>query len=198
MKLAGETEANLIIRHQKCINAHFQPALGDFKSGQYIPDLPFSGYYSFEPAAGSLFAGIFAASVDMEIDRLAVNIASPADEGKSLRLGIYACRADLYPGTLILDAGTASASEAGTREIAINQILERGYYNLAVLLENPCGLNYLKLAQSPLGMYPAMSAVFAGYGCEPGWGELPLEFPSGATASNVMKMVIARVARIVQ
>ncbi len=57
MKLAGETEANLS-SGTKSASMPFPAGTGDFKSGQYIPDLPFSGYYSFEPAAGSLFAGI--------------------------------------------------------------------------------------------------------------------------------------------
>lgn len=195
MKRAGETESSIIIQHEKRVNAHYQPVMSMFRYGQYIPDLPFAGYSSFEPDGGSMFAGIFLAAFDMKIDRLAVRIDSPASAGSKLRLGIYSCQDDLYPGGLILDAGEVEASEAGFKQLSIEQVLKRGYYFLAVLLEESCSLCFLKLCQSPLGMYSLYSAVFTGYVCNISWGNLPAVFPSGATTSNVMKMVTARVAK---
>ncbi|MCK9524736.1 MAG: hypothetical protein M0R49_02255 [Limnochordia bacterium] len=195
MKRAGETFGGALNAHEERINAHFQPVMGRLRQGQYIPDIPAHGYSSYAPPAGSLYAGIFLATTGILLDSLALFVAEPATAGKLIRLGIYSCRDDMYPGTLLLDAGTVTADEAERRELAINHTLECGYYYLAVLVEESCGLRYLKLSQSPLGIYTTFNAVYTGFGCQNGWGLLPEVFPAEAMASNIMRMVIARVAK---
>ena len=189
MKPAGETSAGAITRHENKINAHFQPMMGALKSGNYITDLPVSGYGTFLSQTDNMFAGLFVASCDMRLDKLGVYIETPS-EGTSVRLGVYDSCDDFVPGDLVLDAGVVDASVKGFAQIAVNLDLRRGYYYLVCLIENNCGLRYLKLAQSPLGMYTTFNAVFSGYVCEQDWGELPLKFPGGAYAANVTKMVI--------
>ena len=193
MKPAGETSAGAITRHENKINAHFQPMMGSLKSGNYVADLPFAGYGTFSTQTDNMFAGLFVASCDMRLDKLGVYIEAPS-EGTSIRLGVYDSRDDFYPGELILDAGVVDASVKGLGQITINLDLEQGYYYLVCLLEKNCTLRYLKLAQSPLGMYSTFNAIFSGFACEHDWGELPLEFPDGSFATNVTKMVIGAVA----
>jgi len=189
MRPAGETSAGAITRHENKINAHFQPMMGSLKSGNYVADLPFAGYGTFSTQTDNMFAGLFVASCDMRLDKLGVYIEAPS-EGTSIRLGVYDARNDFYPGELILDAGVVNASVKGLGQITIDLELGQGYYYLVCLLEEKCTLRYLKLAQSPLGMYTTFNAVFSGYVCEQDWGELPLKFPGGAYAANVTKMVI--------
>jgi len=194
LKMAGETPAGVIQKHEKELSAHFQPVVGPIKTGEYFTDLPVGGVANYAPDAGKLCAGIFVATLDLRLDRLALNVAGAASTGKQARLGIYRCGADLYPAELLLDAGLTNIDSTGLKSVNIDQVLEKGYYYLAVILEESCSLKYLKLCRSPLGMYSSFAAVFSGYSVAAGWGPLPPGFPEGGTLANVFRTVGARLA----
>jgi hypothetical protein len=191
LKRAGETTSASITQHTLQSDAHFQPTMTELRPGCFIPDLPFYGYGTYTPTGENLLAGLFLAAYEVNIASLGVYIATPASEGKSLRLGIYRARADLYPEGLKLDAGLIAASGSGFKTLTVNHHLKRGYYYLAVHMEESCELRYVKLAQSPLGMYSSLNAVYSGYGSAAEWGALPAKFPRNAMLSNVMKVAVA-------
>ncbi|MBN1368844.1 MAG: hypothetical protein JW954_01240 [Dehalococcoidaceae bacterium] len=194
LKMAGETPAGVIRQHEKQVSAHFQPVVGPAKAGEYITDLPVQGAASYSPDAGRLYAGIFVAMLDLRLDRLALNVSGAAPEGKQARLGIYRCGRDLYPDELILDGGLAYVDSTGLKSVSIDQALRRGYYFLAVMVEENCSLKYLKLCRSPLGMYSSFTAVYSGYSAASEWGPLPAVFPGEGTIANVFRLVGARLA----
>jgi len=194
LKRAGETPAGVIQKHEKQVSAHFQPVVGPIKAGEYITDLPVQGTANYTPGAGKLCAGIFVATLDLRLDRLALNVAGAAPEGKQARLGIYRCGRDLYPDELMLDGGLVHVDSSGLKSVSIDQVLEKGYYFLAVMLEESCSLKYLKLCRSPLGMYSSFTAVYSGYSAACEWGPLPAVFPGGGTIANVFRLVGARLA----
>lgn len=196
LKMAGETPAGVFQKHEKRVSAHFQPVAGSIKAGEYITDLPFQGVATYSPGAGMLCAGIFVATLDLRLDRLALNVSGAASAGRQARLGIYRCGTGLYPGQLLTDGGATNIDSTGLKSVSIDQVLVKGYYYLAVMLEESCSLKYLKLCRSPLGMYSSFAAVFSGYSTEVGWGPLPAVFPGGGALANVFRLVGARLAGI--
>lgn len=192
LKRAGEFYNGLLKRHADNKAAHYHHLLTSMPSGQYISDLPYYGPANFNTVAGTLYAGIFVVHSDITIDRLGINITGAAGQGMQARLGIYACGAGMYPGLLILDAGVLEASSTGNRWVGIEKNLERGYYFLSLIAEESFTCSYLKVSQSPLGLYPTLAACYTGYSVSPGWGELPAVFPAGGNPSNVVRLVGAR------
>ncbi len=88
---------------------------------------------------------------DKTADRIAVNITT-ADAGKVIRLGIYnGDGADLYPGSLLLDAGTVDASSTGVKTISINQSMPKGLYFLAQCSDGTPTTKMFEPTYSPLG-----------------------------------------------
>jgi hypothetical protein len=66
-------------------------------------------------------------------DRIAFRSGASQGASTTVRLGIYNVGADNKPTTLVLDAGTVSASAANTTyQVTINQTLSAGYYYLAI------------------------------------------------------------------
>lgn len=74
----------------------------------------------------------FMAVRNMTVDRIAIAVATLADPS-NIRLGIYNNGTNLYPGTLLLDAGVVSGATTGVKAITINQALTKGLYWLAIL-----------------------------------------------------------------
>ena len=81
-------------------------------------------------AADTLYAIPYIVPRDITVDRIAVHV-QVADVGKFIRLGIYNTGANLYPGSLLLDAATISVGTGGIKAININQALTKGLYWLA-------------------------------------------------------------------
>ncbi len=192
LKKAGDFYDTNTSGHAAC---YHQP-LCNMRSGQYIADLPHYGPANFTTIAGTLYAGIFSCSLDITIDRLGINITSAGAEEEHARLGIYTCNEELYPEGLLLDAGLVDVSANGNAYASAEKHLPRGFYFLCLLAESAFTCSYLKLSQSPLGLYPTFAACYTGYSVLPGWGELPEVFPTGGNHSNVVRLVAARLKNI--
>jgi len=65
----------------------------------------------------------FMTSQAITLDRIAIHISSAAAAGNTARLGIYNDNGSLYPGTLLLDAGTVATDSTGIKTITISQAL---------------------------------------------------------------------------
>ena len=195
LKAAGEFKGAAVRRHERQVNAHFHPVLKQVRPGQYIADLPQYGTTNFKLSEDTMDAGIFVAGLDFVIDRLAVNITTAAEEGMQARLGIYESEA-LYPGRLIADGGVLQADGAGTRYVELTKTLKKGYYFLVVLAQAEVTCRYLRVSQSPLGLYPTFTSAFTGYAAGFPWGELPENYPENATATNVARLVCARLSQV--
>ena len=64
--------------------------------------------------------------------RIGIDVSAAGAGGTLARLGIYAWNNGV-PGALILDAGTVAIDAIAQVEIVISQLLQRGYYFLAIV-----------------------------------------------------------------
>ena len=119
--------------HEVDLDAHMFNPLQLFKTGELIWS---SGSYSTlvtrAMVVNTLYAMQFFVGRTMTFDRIACQVVT-ADAGKSIRLGIYNNGINLYPGTLVLDAGTVSTTATGVKLITISQQLTRGLYWVAAV-----------------------------------------------------------------
>jgi hypothetical protein len=91
-------------------------------------------YMSATTAANMMYASLFIVPKTITLDRIAVYVTDYA-VGNAARLGIYNDGANMYPGTLLLDAGAVAIATLNPplRSIVINQQLTVGLYWLVCL-----------------------------------------------------------------
>lgn len=100
-------------------------------SGAYVGVF---AHYSANAAlsANTLYAGRFAWNEYLTFTRIGINVTTGATG--SVRLGIYKDNANQNgPGVLVLDAGTASVSTTGAKEITVSKALEPNVYWLVAV-----------------------------------------------------------------
>ena len=132
--------------------------------------------------ADRLYAVPFIVPKAITADRIAVGVTI-ADAGKFVRLGIYDDTGNLYPGDLILDAGTVTVGVAGTQEITINQILTPGVKWLALVGDGVPNVRVIgNNGVSILGCTsPNGGTNYIGLYVAYAYAALPAAFPAGPT-----------------
>ena len=132
LKLAGEFIEGQLADHLAELDAHLKGGIIDIaRTGEYsalFPVLLHSATCGL--TADHLYACPYLAARDITVDRIAIQVQTAA-AGKSIRLGIYNNGTNLYPGSLLLDAGEVSVATTGMKAITINQALTKGLYWLA-------------------------------------------------------------------
>jgi len=114
-------------------------------------------------------------------DRIAINVSTADAAGTQARLGIYRDNGSLYPGQLVLDAGTVATDGTGVRQLTIDVTLERGLYWLArVQNGTPQLLGYPGSAILSFGLDDTLTgAPCTGWRASYTFGPLPATFPAG-------------------
>ena len=128
--------------------------------GVYWTPLPIYSATASTPDADKLWLIPFPVIRNLTIDRLAIDVTVAA-AGKIARLGIYEDGTDLYPGALVLDAGTVSVAAVGVVAATVNQSLTKGLYWLAFVSDGNPTVAFHLLTWSPLGH---ISGAFDGVG----------------------------------
>lgn len=129
--------------HAATLAAHMGDQTQKLRTGQYIVTAWYpSGSATFTLVANTLYAIPLVVVRDVTVDRIAVLVATAAS-GKSIRLGIYNDGTNLYPGTLLLDAGTVSAATTGLKAITISQALTKGLYWLVLVSDGTPAMRQL-------------------------------------------------------
>ena len=143
------------------------------------------GSAKIQITADRLYGGLFVISRTMTFDRIAIQVTTLA-AGKSIRLGIYNVGTNLYPGTLVLDAGVVSAAATGVKTITISQQLARGIYFTAFISDGTPTLECPYAVVAPLGGHPTNFAVtnFAGWYKDDSYGALPDPLPAGGSLDS--------------
>jgi len=133
----------------------------------------------------------------MTLDRIGVKFQAGGGAGTHARLGIYNDGSDIYPGTLLLDAGLVDSSAAAIVAITISQSLTKGLYHIAIISD---GTPALYRAQYFIGMGGYASAGNY-WGC--GWevaqayGALPATFHAGAAQdATYLRRLLYRIASL--
>lgn len=171
----------------------------DYLSGSAT--LTVVGGWSTAPVGGASTsattqAQIHATPIDLRdsrtFDRLAVEVAStPGSTGSVIRLGIYADRGDLCgPGSLVLDAGTVSATTTGVKAATIAQTLGAGRWWLVAVTQGspvtqPVLRSTLAVPTFPVAQGSSTPANLAGAGLpfvESAAGALPASLTVDTTS----------------
>lgn len=126
-----------------------------------------------------LYAIIFVVPRALTVDRIAIGVETLA-AGKSVRLGIYNVGTNLYPGTLLLDAGVVSVATTGIKTITINQKLTKGIYFVSYICDGGPKLRCYYPIGSLLGSDPGNFAgvVYGGWYKNDTYGALPDPYPA--------------------
>ncbi len=183
LKLAGEFTEEQLAEHTALLGAHHKSIFEELRTGAYYTGRPWRVSGNTALAANTLYGSPFLAARDITVDRILLNVTTAA-AGKSIRMGIYkADGTNLYPGSLLLDAGTVATDTTGVKLITINQALTKGLYFLAHVSDGTPSIKGVEPALSPLG---DMRSLVDGYS-DNGWSvaftyaALPDPFTAGGT-----------------
>ncbi len=150
--------------------------------------------------ADKLYAYHLAITRALTIDRLGLWVSVAA--AGNARLGIYNDNGNVYPGSLLLDAGAVDVSAIGKKEAIIDQALTKGLYWLAIICSAEITVYKGQWAHSPLGRSnTTLKAVYSHYyKTGVGYGALPDPCPSGAglttSADAAYSSVFARLSSL--
>lgn len=98
------------------------------------------------------------------------------------RLGIYLDNGNIYPGTLLLDAGTVDISTTGVKTIAVNQVLPKNTIIFgAVVMNGTSTLRCFSALTHPLGKGSILGLGYNSYHSNAFiYAALPDPFPTSA------------------
>lgn len=199
LKLAGEFIEGQLADHLAELDAHLKGGITDIlRTGEYSHFLPGTiRSATLLLTANVLYAHAFLVPRDITVDRIAVDVQALA-ASKSLRLGIYNNGTNLYPGSLLLDAGTVSVNTTGVKAVTIDRALTKGLYWLAMVGDGTPSLD---------GTYPHLNVLghlstnFAklntGWEVAHTYGVLPDPYTAGGSFSDkVLASIALRIASL--
>lgn len=169
--------------HNADLAAHTRDHLETRRTGEYLLPLGVtSNANSITPPINTLYATPFIVARDMTIDRLAIHIFNNVGSGNA-RLGIYKEGINLYPGDLLLDAGTVSLATDGVKAITISQALVKGLYWMAFVADTSVPIRSLSGGLFSIAMSASNFAVvnYGGWTVAHTYGALPDPFTGGGS-----------------
>ncbi len=199
LKLAGEFTKGQLADHIARLDAHTKDWAEILRTGEY-----YSAWHAVTATqallANRLYATILVVARDITVDRIAIRITVAGAANTDARLGIFNNGTNLYPGSLLLDAGTVDVDSIGVKAITINQALAKGIYWLAVVSDGTptlrAGHVFYGLGVMPLGVSNFENANTYWYVSHT-FGALPNPFTAGGTlAAGSAPLVAVRVASL--
>ena len=184
--------------HQQDIDVHTKNPWEIVRVGAYYTN-PEGEYAGLTMVANRLYAKPFIVVRNMTFDQIAIDVTTAA-AGASMRLGIYNDGTNLYPGTLLLDAGVVSVATTGLKTITINQALTKGIYWVVCVGDGAPDLKGTYWAiQIPniLGLdSTGFHVVHAGWNVAFTYGVLPTPFTAGGGLTYQIPRIAGRVASL--
>lgn len=170
------------------------------KSGTYGA-LGTAGNTSSVLVNGTLRAAPIYLAKSATLTRIGLQVTAIGDVGSTIRLGIYADDGNLYPGALILDAGTIAGDSATLQEITISQALPKGVYWICAVIQGVTTTQPTVRAVSG-SLFSTVDAVAANVSNSGNiaqsmtgvTGALPATFSSTPTSTNLVPRVIWKIA----
>jgi hypothetical protein len=153
LKLAGECIEGQLAEHEASIDAHSYQLMDKLRTGKNQILLPIYYFGTVTVTANRLVGTFMLVPRDMTLSHLVIEVTSAAAAGKVARLGIYNVGDNLYPGSLLLDAGSVAVDSTGLKTLQISggQSLTRGIYFIAVISDGAPTIRQYSAAWSPLG-----------------------------------------------
>ena len=137
--------------HGGVLDAHTYNWMQKIKTGEYFLPFPVAVYHTLTLTANRILAFPFLVARDITIDRLAIEVTGAGAGDDVARLGIYKDGTNLYPGTLIVDAGTVLVDDTVVVAATISESLAKGLYFLVIASEGTATLRAFTPAWNPLG-----------------------------------------------
>ncbi len=200
LKLAGELIEGQLADHIARLDAHTYEAFSILRTGEYYVGYMVGNTISISVTVNRLIAVPLIVSRDMTVDRICIYVQVAGAAGKKARLGIYNNGTNLYPGTLLLDAGEVAIDSTGIKAITINQALTKGVYWLAIVC-NDGNLDIKGIANiflaPPLSIHDVYHHVSNGqWYVAHSYAALPDPFTAGGTLTYGSFLVPVRVASL--
>lgn len=176
--------------HVAGLDAHTRNMLQTFRTGQYLPNILLNRYtYGASTlVADTLYATPFLVVRTLTVDKLVIRCHA-TDAGQFVRLGIYEDGTNLYPGDLLVDAGTAELTPIGQKDITISgdQQLVSGIYWMALVSDSNAGQVTDRRIQIPiLGAVSTDSRNnYSGWSVAQAYGALPDPFTAAGSAMTI-------------
>ena len=187
-----------LIAHQQEIDAHTKNPWEIVRVGAYYTN-PEGYYNALTMVANHLYAKPFIVVRNMTLDQIAIDVTTAVADA-SMRLGIYNDGTNLYPGTLLLDAGVVSVATTGVKTITINQALTKGIYWVVCVGDGTPGVRstiYAIQIPNILGLqHTALHIVYAGWDVTFTYGVLPTPFTAGGGLTYQIPRIAGRVASL--
>lgn len=167
--------------HTADLAAHTRDYLETRRTGEYLLPLGVVGTASaITVTVNTLYATPFIVARDMTIDRLAIHIFNNVGSGNA-RLGIYKEGINLYPGDLLLNAGTVSLATDGVKAITISQALVKGLYWMAFVADTSVPIRSTSSGAINIGINASNFDIvnYGGWTVAHTYGALPDPFTAG-------------------
>ena len=133
----------------------------------------------------TLYAMPFVVPKEITLDRIAIRITSSASNSH-VALGIYEDDGNVYPGSLVINAGEVAGTSTGAKVLTIDQQLEGNkLYWLAIVSDRALGIRGFSVggAVPMLGYddtFPTATGI--GYKHSYGYAALPASYPASSPA----------------
>jgi len=195
LKLAGELIEGQLADHMADLDAHTRNVGEVLKTGVYI-DPNIGVHAAVAVLANKLYAIPFWVPRAMTIDYIAIDV-SALSGGHSCYLGIYNDGTNLYPGTLLIDAGEVSVNTNGLKAAACAKSLTKGLYWLAVASEGTPTVSYLSTRYPILGRLSTNLAVsYNGWKVAHVYAALPDPFTAGGSLVSDAPLVCPKLVSL--
>lgn len=145
--------SNWAYDHAAALDAHTRDMGQILRTGEYVVPVPADTTRIRSITADRLYGVLLWLARDITVDRIAIDVTIAGAGGTKARLGIYNVGTNLYPGSLLLDAGTVAVDATGVKSITINQSLTKGLYFTALVSDGIPTIAGLWARWSPLGVY---------------------------------------------
>lgn len=176
------------------------------------PPLPVGSYfYTSSPhASTAATTGIGALRMvpwlitrTLSISRLAAEVTVAGDVGSKFRIAVYADTGAIYPGALLLDAGTINGDAVAMQELTVSLTLTPGLYWIGgvtqVVTTTQPTMRTVNGWAPPVTV-PLGPALPAGGAANVGWaavgitGAAPATFPTGQGGSGAAPRILGKIA----
>ena len=146
--------------------------------------------------ANTMYAWPFIVPRKSRWDRMNINVTT-ASSGTKVRVGLYT-NENLYPKSLIVDAGELDTGSTGSKDAVIDITLEPGLYWIVLLSSGAPTLGGISIADTfgVLGQSNVYATANNSWRITYTYGVLPSTFPTGASPAQTTYLVALRLASL--